>query len=65
MYQAVQTEPKTQFGGLKGGLAKFANQLGTDCDVSIPAIAPKPKGNNKDTTSFKICILFILFYFVF
>ena len=54
----VQTGPNIQLGGLKDGLFKVAYHSGTDWDVNIPAIAPKPKGNAMDIRSFKLWVLF-------
>jgi hypothetical protein len=40
MYKSVHTGPKSQFGGVKKGLLRFAYQTGiADC-VTLPAIPP-------------------------
>lgn len=40
IYKVVQTGPKTQFGGLKSGLFKFAYQVGIAETVKIDPKKP-------------------------
>lgn len=44
-YSTVQTGLNIQLGGLNAGLFKDEYQLGIDCDVTIPAMAPKASGS--------------------
>jgi len=59
MYRIVQTGPNIQLGGLNDGRFKVEYQSGTDCDVNIPAIAPKTKGNVMDKINLVIFDLLI------
>lgn len=59
-YSSVHTGPNTQLGGLKEGLFNKAYQVGTACDVNIPATAPIVKGNANETSSLTIFFLSIL-----
>ncbi len=43
IYKIVHTGPKTQFGGLKKGLAKSAYHVGIDDVVNTDPIAPADK----------------------
>lgn len=65
MYRIVQTGPNIQLGGLNDGLFNVEYQSGTDCDVNIPAIAPKTKGNAMDEINFILFDLVISYvYFI-
>jgi len=63
MYRVVQTGPNIQLGGLNDGLFKVAYHSGIDLAVNIPAIAPRAKGNIKETISLKICDLLMSNYY--
>lgn len=54
MYRDVHTGPNTQLGGLNEGLFNDAYQVGTACEVNIPATAPTDKGIIKETISLKM-----------